>query len=163
MKKNLLNFSKFLSSAVVLTLVAPVMINAQASRTDFSGTWALNAMESSPSARSISGDFVVKQEANLLTTTTTDKDGMSTVSKYTLDGKESINKTHEVENKAMAKFSADGKTLTILTKFIVEGKEKIDQDVWSLRDPKTLSVVCTTAGMSCDEVTKFVYYKKEWW
>jgi hypothetical protein len=162
MKKNLLNFSRLLSFAVVITMVTPAMMHAQAGRIDFSGTWALNSMESSPSARSSNGDFIVKQEANLLTTTSTTKDGMAVVCKYTLDGKENVNKTHDGESRSIAKFSADGKTLTILTRLIVDGKEKTDQDVWSLRDPKTLSLVCTTAGVSGDEVTKYVYNKKEW-
>jgi Tol biopolymer transport system component len=162
MKKNLLNFSRLLSLAVVITLVSPAMMRAQGSRANFSGTWALNSMESSPSVGSANGDFLIKQEGNFLTTTSTEKDGMTVVYKYTLDGKESINKSHDGDSRSTAKFSADGKTLTILSKTVVDGKEKTDQDVWSLRDPKTLSVVCTTAGISGDEVTKYVYNKKEW-
>lgn len=162
MKKNLLSFSRLLSLAVVMTLFSTAVMRAQGSRVDFSGTWALNSMESSPSVRSSSsGDFVIKQEPNFLTSTSTDKDGKSVVSKYTLDGKEYINKSHEGDVKSTAKFSADGKTLTILTISTVDGKEKTDQDVWSLRDPKTLSIVCTTAGMSGDEVTKYVYNRKD--
>ncbi|HEY6063175.1 MAG TPA: hypothetical protein VIV35_06175, partial [Chitinophagaceae bacterium] len=107
MKKNLLNFSRFMAFAAVITLVSPAVMHAQASKVDFSGTWALNSMESSPSARNSSGDFIVKQEANLLTTTTTAKDGMTFVYKYTLDGKESINKSHDGEDRSTAKFSAD--------------------------------------------------------
>jgi hypothetical protein len=162
MKKNLSNFSRWLSFAVVITFFSTAVMHAQGSRSNFSGTWALNSMESSPSARSSSsGDFVVKQDANLLTTISTDKNGKSVEYKYTLDGKESINKSHDGDVKSTAKFSADGKTLTILSRFKEDGQEKTDQDVWSLRDPKTLSVVCTRPGMSGDEVTKYVYNKKD--
>jgi Tol biopolymer transport system component len=162
MKKNLLNFMRLLSLTAVTILISPVMIYAQTGRTAFSGTWALNSMESSPIARSSSGEIVVKQEANLLTTTTTSKDGMSVVVRYTLDGKESINNSDEGERSSTAKFSADGKTLTILTRYYIDDMEKTEQDVWSLRDTKTLSVVNTASGTSGDEVTRFVYNKKEW-
>lgn len=163
MKRNLLNLTSLLSLTAVTILISPLMINAQTGRPDFSGNWALDSMESSPSARSSSSEVVVKQEANLLTTILTGKDGMSVVAKHTLDGKESINRSDEGETRSMAKFSADGRTLTVVIKSTVDGKEETDQYVWSLRDPRTLSVVCTTPGMSGDEVTRYVYNKKGWW
>jgi hypothetical protein len=160
MKKNLVNFVKLLSLTVVLILTTTAMVNAQGGRIDFSGTWALNTMKSSPSAANSSRSFLVKQEGNLLTTTSTGEDGMPVVTKYKLDGKESANKSEGIDSKYTAKFSSDGKMLTIVTKSWVDGKEKTDEDVWSLSDSKTLSIICTIVGTSGDEVTKFVYDRK---
>ena len=160
MKKNLVNLVKLLSLSVVLILTATAMVNAKGDKTDFSGTWALNTMKSSPSAANSSRSFIVKQEGNLLTTTTTGEDGKSVVTKYQLDGKESAYKLEGIDHKSTAKFSSDGKMLTILTKSWSDGKEKTDEDVWSLSDSKTLSIVCTTVGTSGDEVTKYVYDRK---
>jgi len=61
-----------------------------------------------------SGNLVVKQESNNLVVERTR--GEQTVTfKYTLDGKESINSTGRGESKSTAGWSADGKTLKIVT------------------------------------------------
>jgi hypothetical protein len=159
MKKNLSDLMRLVSLAVVIILVAPAMISAQEKKVDFAGTWALNSMKSSPSAAN-SGGITVKHEGNSLVTTTTRMDGMSQTNKYSLDGKESINKSDGVEHKSTAKFSEDGKTLTIITKSLVDGREHLDKDVWTLVDPKTLSIECTVSGTSGDEVTEYVYDKR---
>src|SRR5450759_2242338 len=110
MKKNIenrtINSSKFMrliSLAIILVLIAPVMINAQAGKSNFAGDWTLNAAKSTqPPAggggggqRGGGGNFIAAQEANLLTSTRTrtgqDGTATTTVLKYTLDGKESIN------------------------------------------------------------------------
>lgn len=159
MKKNLSDFIRLLSLAVVLILVAPSMVSAQDRKVDFGGTWALNSMKSSPSAAN-SGSITVKHEGDHLITTSSGKDGMEVVTKYKLDGKESINKSGGMESRSTAKFSDDGKTLTIITKSLVDGREQIDKDVWRLIDPKTLSIECTVSGTSGDEVTEYVYDKR---
>lgn len=160
MKKNLVNLMRLLSLAVILAFTTTAVTSAQSENPDFSGTWALNTMKSSPAAANSSGSLIVKQEGNLLTTKAPGKDGMTVVTKYRLDGEESINTSEGIESRSHAKFSSDGKTLTILSKSMVDGKEKTDEDVWSFIDSKTLSVVCTTVGTSGDEVTKYVYERK---
>lgn len=161
MKKNLVNFRKVLSLTVILAFASTVMINAQGGKANFEGTWALNNMKSSPYASDKgSSSLVVKQEGNSLTTTFTDEHGMSVVNKYTLDGKESINKPGGIEARSTAKFSSDGKILTIITKSIKDGKETTEQSVWRLDNSNTLAIESTISGTSGDEVTKFVYDRK---
>jgi hypothetical protein len=160
MKRKSMNLVKMLSLMAVLAFIAPLMMQARGDKVNFSGTWTLNKMESSPAALSSSSEMIVKHEGNSFITTTTDKDGMAVVTKYTLDGKESVNKFGSIKSKSTAKLSSDGKALTILSVTYENDEEKTDQDVWTLIDSHTLSVVCTIMGSSGDEETRFVYTKK---
>jgi len=165
MKRNVSNLMRFLSLTIVLILVAPAMTDAQTGKVDFTGTWALNAEKSTlPSGgggpRMGGGDVTVTQEANLLTQTRTGQDGTPRVTKYTLDGKESLNTTFGGESKSTAKWSADGKTLTILTRFSFDGNEMTSTAVWSLIDAKTLSVVSTRQTPDGEVKATMVYDKK---
>ena len=165
MKKNLSNLMQLLSLTIVLALVAPVMIHAQAGKANFSGSWALNTEGSSlpqgGSGQRMGGsNFTVTQEANLLTRTRTSQDGTTRVTKYTLDGKESVNTFGGGESKSTAKWSDDGKTLTIFTKLTFDGNERSSTEVWSLKDAKTLSIVSTRQGQDGEVKTAMVYDKK---
>jgi hypothetical protein len=114
------------------------------------------------------GDFVAKQEANLLTVerTRTNQSGESvkTTSNYTLDGKESINTTGRGESKSVATWSADGKSLTIVTTrtFERDGQttEMKSSEVWSLPDAKILSIVTTMNTPNGERKTTMVYDRK---
>jgi hypothetical protein len=166
MKRNLSNLMRLLSLTVVLSLIAPVMIHAQAGKANFAGTWAMNAEKSTlpqgggGGGQRMGGTFTITQEANLLTRTRTGQDGTSTVTKYTLDGKESVNTTGGGESKSTANWSADGKTLTIVTKSNFNGNERTSTAVWSLIDAKTLSIVSTRQGQDGEVKTTMVYDKK---
>jgi Tol biopolymer transport system component len=164
MKKNLLNLMQLLSLTVVLALVAPVMIHAQAGKANFAGNWTMNAEKSTlpqgGGGPRMGGTFTVTQEANLLTQTRTSQDGTTRVSKYTLDGKESVNTTGGGESKSTANWSADGKTLTIITKSNFNGNERTSTAVWSLIDAKTLSIVSTRQGQNGEVKATMVYDKK---
>ena len=175
MKKNVKNFRinctsfiQLISLTVMLALITPVTINAQAGKANFAGTWAMNAQKSTMpqggggGGRGMGGggNFVVTQEANLLTQTRTGQDGTSRVSKYTLDGKESVNTMGDNESKSTAKWSADGKTLTIVTKSNFNGNERTSSAVWSLIDAKTLSIVSTRQGRDGEVKMTMVYDKK---
>lgn len=165
MKKNLSNFMQLLSLTVVLALVAPVMIHAQAGKVNFSGTWALNTggstlPQGSGVQRMGGSNFTVTQEANLLTRTRTGQDGTTRVTKYTLDGKESVNTFGGGESKSTAKWSDDGKTLTIFTRLTFDGNERSSTEVWSLKDATTLSIVSTRQGQDGEVKTTMVYDKK---
>jgi Tol biopolymer transport system component len=167
MKRNLSNLMRLLSLTVVLSLIAPVMIYAQAGKANFAGTWAMNAEKSTlpqggggGGGQRMGGNFTITQEANLLTRTRTGQDGTSTVTKYTLDGKESVNTTGGGESKSTANWSADGKTLTIVTKSNFNGNERTSTAVWSLIDAKTLSIVSTRQGQDGEVKTAMVYDKK---
>jgi hypothetical protein len=88
---------KLLSLTLMLTLVTPLIVEAQTGKVDFTGSWALNAAKSTlgDNPRMGAGDFIAKQEGNNLSVerTRVNRDGetVTTNMKYTLDGKESIN------------------------------------------------------------------------
>ena len=173
MKKNFKNFQvtrKYFMGLLALALTAsffilPVKMNAQGAKANFAGTWALNEAKSTlpqggGGQRMGGRNFTVTQEANLLTQTRTSQDGTSRVTKYTLDGKESVNTFGEFESKSTAKWSADGKSLTITTKSNFNGTERTSTAVWSLIDAKTLSIVSTRQGQNGEVKTTMIYDKK---
>ncbi len=161
------NFMWFLSVTIMLSFMA-TFANAQSGKVDFSGNWVLNESKSNlgdNGGRRGGGNFVAKQEANLLTVdrTRTNQDGQTTTttSKYTLDGKESVNTTGRGDSKSTAKWSADGKSLTIVTKFSFDGNEMISTEVWTLPDAKTVSIAATRKNRDGEDVkTTRVYDKK---
>lgn len=147
-------------------IIFPVKINAQGTKANFSGKWTLNEAKSTMPQGGGGGqrmggrEFTVTQEANLLTQTRTGQDGTTRNTKYTLDGKESVNAFGEFESKSTAKWSADGKSLTITTKSNFNGNERTSTAVWSLIDAKTLSVISTRQGQNGEVKTTMVYDKK---
>ena len=158
---------KVLSFTIMLAFITPVMTNAQAGKTSFAGTWAMNEQKSTMpqgggggGQRMGGGNFTVTQEANLLTQSRTGQDGTARVSKYTLDGKESVNTMGNFESKSTAKWSSDGKSLTIVTKSNFNGNERTSTAVWSLIDAKTLSIKSTRQGQNGEVVSTMVYDKK---
>ena len=171
---------QFLSLTIIMAfLLMPFTSNAQGSKANFAGTWAFNAEKSNMGQppqgggggggqRMGGGNFVAKQEANLLTVdrTRTGQDGQTTTttSKYTLDGKESINTTARGESKSVATWAADGKSLTIVTKrsFERDGQttEMTTTEVWTLTSPTSLSVVSTMNTPNGERKTTAVYDKK---
>ncbi len=171
------NLLRLLSLTVILALIAPVMTNAQAGKANFAGTWAANAEKSTqPPAGGQGGgmrmmgggDMVTTQEANLLTVsrTRTGQNGTpnTTVLKYTLDGKESINTNPRGDSKSVATWSADGKTLTIKTSRTMdmngESRTITTTEAWTLTDAKTLAVTTTRQGQNGEVKTTAVYDKK---
>jgi Tol biopolymer transport system component len=169
-------FMRFISLSVILALLAPAFVYSQAGKTSFAGDWTLNTEKSTMpqggqgggGMRMGGGNFVATQEANLLTVvrTRTGQDGQSTTStmKYTLDGKESINTSPRGDSKSVAAWSADGKSLTIETSRTMEmnGESTTmkSKEVWTLVDPKTLSVTSTRQGPNGEMTNKMVYDKK---
>lgn len=170
-------FMRFISVTIMLALIAPVMINAQAGKTNFAGDWTLNAEKSTQpqggqggggGMRMGGGNFVATQEANLLTVvrTRTGQDGqaMTMTMKYTLDGKESLNTSPRGDSKSVAKWSDDGKTLTIETSRTMdmngESRTMKSTEVWVLTDPKTLTVTTTRQGQNGEVKSTMVYDKK---
>jgi len=161
---------------VLSLIMAGLVVNAQVGKTDFSGTWNLNAEKSiqpqgdqgGGGMRMGGGNFVAKQEANLLTVerTRTGQDGQATTTtmKYTLDGKESINTSPRGDSKSVAKWSSDGKSLTIETSRTMdmngESVTMKSTEAWTLTNAKTLTVVSTRQGPNGEVKTTMVYDKK---
>lgn len=157
-------------------LSLPVVSNAQGSKTDFSGKWALNTgksdMGQQPGGGRMGGfgggDFTAVQDPATLTVTSTrtgqDGQTMTTTSKYTLDGKVSVNSTGRGESKSTATWSADGKSLTIVTTRTFErdgqSMEMKSSEVWSLTSPALLSIIRTMNTPNGEMKTTMVYDKK---
>jgi len=177
MKKNLIN--GVLSLALILAFLSLNLgLNGQGMKTNFAGNWAFNADKSNlgqpPQGQGQrmggmgGGDMVVKQEANLLTVdrTRTNPQGetVNISSKYTLDGKESVNTSPRGESKSVATWSGDGKSLTIVTTRSVERDgqtmEMKSTEVWTLTDPKTLTVNTSMNTPNGERKTTMVYNKK---
>lgn len=160
---------------VLVFMTAAMVVSAQAGKTNFAGTWTLNAEKSTQpqggqggGMRMGGGNFVATQDANLLTVvrTRTGQDGQATTTtmKYTLDGKESINTSPRGDSKSVAKWSADGKSLNIETSRTMDmnGQSMTmkSTEIWTLTDPKTLTVVSTRQGQDGEVKTTMVYDKK---
>ena len=170
-------FNRLISLTIVLALMLQAVAKAQAGKTNFAGTWTLNAEKSTQpqggqggggGMRMGGGNFVATQDANVLTVvrTRTGQDGQPTTTtmKYTLDGKESVNTSPRGDSKSIAKWSADGKALTIETTRTMdmngESRTMKSTEVWTLTDPKTLSVASTRQGPNGDVKSNMVYEKK---
>ena len=161
---------------VLSLFMAGILVNAQAVKTDFSGTWNLNAEKSiQPQSdqggggiRMGGGDFVAIQGDNLLAVETTRMglDGKSTTTtmKYTLDGIESINTSPRGDSKSVAKWSSDGKSLTIETSRIIdmngEPRTMRSLEEWTLTDAETLTVAAARNGPDGEVKGSMVYDKK---
>ena len=184
MVKNVNTFKFALSAIVIIAfLVMPLTSNGQAGKANFSGTWAFNAEKSTPGPGQgqgqppqgggqgqgqgmrggFGGNFVAKQEANLLTVERTMGD-RTVSSKYTLDGKESVNATGRGESKSVATWSADSKSLSIVTTRSVERDGQTTQmkttEVWALTDPSTLTITSTRTTPNGERKSAMVYNKK---
>lgn len=169
MKRNLSNLMQLLALTIVLALLMPEMTHAQAGKANFAGTWAMNAERSTQPQGGgggggrgmFGGNFTVAQDANSLSQTRTGQDGTARTTKYTLDGKESVNTFgNGGESKSTATWSADGKSLTIVTKMIFNGNDFTSSAVWTLTDAKTLSILSTRQGQNSEQKTTMVYDKK---
>jgi hypothetical protein len=161
---------KLLSLTLMLTLVTPLIVEAQTGKVDFTGSWALNAAKSTlgDNPRMGAGDFIAKQEGNNLSVerTRVNRDGetVTTNMKYTLDGKESINTSTRGDSKSVASWSTDGKTLTISTARTFEmNGETVNMksvEVYTLTDPKTITVQSTSTTPNGERKMTLVYDKK---
>jgi Tol biopolymer transport system component len=164
MKRNSKMSCRILILSIVMVLAAGA-INAQSGKANFAGKWTLNAEKSTMpqgggNIQRMGGDFDVTQDAAVLTRSRTGQDGNVRVTKYNLDGKESINTSPRGESKSTVSWSADGKTLTISTVMNFDGNERKMTEVWTLTDPKTLTIVADRPGQNGNVKSTLVYNKK---
>jgi hypothetical protein len=189
MEKNLKNSGiirtsilRILSLTVILAFMMPVMTNAQGGKANFAGSWAFNASKSTmptPPAGGGGGrgmgtptNFVAAQDAATLTVTTTrtGQDGtpVTRETKYTLDGKENTLAAPTggggggggTPSKYVATWSADGKTLTIVTTRTTQNGERKSTEVWTLTAGNTLTRTTTSTGQNGETKTVAVFDKK---
>jgi hypothetical protein len=171
MKKSF-TFQVLAMTVVMAFLALPLTLKGQGSKTNFSGSWVLNASKSNMGqqtgggGRMGGGDFTAKQEGNNLAVTRTfNRNGeTSTIeSKYTLDGKETTNTMGgRGSSKSTATWSADGKSLTIKTTSEFNGNSMTRTEVWTLTSPTSLTITRTSPGRDggAPRTTTMVYDKK---
>lgn len=164
-----------LAFTVIVAFIMPAQVKGQ-SKANFAGNWAFNASKSDQPQGGGQGqgqrggfgggNFVVKQDANTLTVerTRTDQNGqtVTTTMKYTLDGKESVNAGFggRGESKSVATWSADGKTLTIVTTRTFNDRTMTTKEVWTLTAPNSLTITSTSNTPNGEITMKRVYDKK---
>ena len=173
-----------LSLVVMAALLLPTTLMAQGSKTNFSGSWTYNAAKSSqpqgqPQGQGQrpggpgrggfgGGDLTITQDGNLLTVERTmtgpDVTTRTSSSKYTLDGKETINTSRMGESKSFANWSSDGKKLTIRTTRTMtrngESTTMTSTEIWSLTDGKTLQIETSMSTPDGERKQTSVYNKK---
>jgi hypothetical protein len=170
-----------LSVMISLTLILlPFSLSGQGTKPDFAGSWSYSKELSDagqpqgnrpggPGRGGFGGgDITVKQESNLLaverTTSTPDGTTNTVTSKYTLDGKESVNTSRMGDSKSVATWSADGKKLTIKTTRTInrggESRTVTSTEVWGLTDAKTLTIEMTMPSPQGERKMTSVYTKK---
>lgn len=165
MKKNVFNLMMLLSLTLAMAVIMPVISRAQSGKANFSGTWTLNESKSTMpeggGGRMMGGsNFTVTQDANLLTRTSTGRDGTQRVTKYNLDGKESVNTSQRGDSKSIAKWSPDGKSLTIASTRQTDNGERKSTETWTLTNPTTLSIASSFTTQDGERKATMVYDKK---
>lgn len=145
-------------------------LNAQDAKANFAGVWTINAAKSTQpqgNFRAAKQLTVTQEGINFgIARVRTGRDGAENTStdKITLDGKESINTTDRGSSKSVATWSADGKTLTILTtrSFNRNGTatEMKSSETWSLSDAATLSILSVSPSQNGERKATLVYDKK---
>lgn len=172
MKK--IDLKRVLALAVILAFIVPVTMNAQG-KPDFSGSWTLNAEKSTQPqggqgggggmrAGGMGSNMTVKQDAASLSVERPGRNGGSPiVTKYTLDGKETVNESNFGSSKSTAKWSADGKALVITTTrtFERDGQSSTmtTNQEWTMNGT-SLQVKSTFQSPNGERVTTMVYDKK---
>ena len=174
MKRNL-KLQLFSLTIGMAFLMTPFYTGAQTSKANFTGAWVLNAEKSDMGEPSQGGSqrmggasLDVTQDANLLSVVRkrTGQDGQPviTTTKYTLDGKESINTSQRGESKSVASWSDDGKLLTIITKRTIERDgqtmDLTSIEVWSLLNTTTLTIGSKMNTPNGERKATAVYDKK---
>lgn len=171
---------QILSFAVIVAFMMPAVANAQAGKANFAGNWAVNTTKTPQPEQGGGGGgmgggrgmgmgpMTVTQDANLLTVETSRTNPQTnevtkSQMKYTLDGKESVNASPRGDSKSVATWSADGKTLTVVTSRTMDmnGESMTIKTTaaWTM-DGANLVLTTTSSSPNGDRVTKVVYDKK---
>jgi hypothetical protein len=179
------NILRIISLTVILAFIMPGITNAQSGKANFAGNWTYNASKSTPPPTGGGGgggggrggmgggaNFVATMNATTLTTTTTRTGQDGTVSNrvvtYTLDGKENTMAPPAggggggggTPGKYVATWSADGKTLTIVTTRTTQNGERKSSEAWTLTDANTLTRTTTSNNNGTENKRVAVYEKK---
>ena len=156
---------------IMVLLIGACVVNAQEGKVDFTGEWVLNTDKSDMGGGGRgrgrgATKMIVKQEDNKLEVESfrQNRDGeeVSTVSNYTLDGKECENEARGGTNLSVVEWSKDGKILTIESEstFSRGGEEMTFRSTaeWSL-DKDTLKIQRAMSSPRGDRESTAVYEK----
>jgi hypothetical protein len=164
------NFMRLLFLTVLFAaFIAPVRINAQGAKANLTGTWSFNESKSTSGGGIFFADkqLTIKHEGNNVAVSRIriTKSGQETINeKYTVDGKESINKLGRLTTKSVVTWGPDGKSLSLAISKIIDQNGKTTEtrsvEEWILKDPKTLSIMSAAFTNSGQKKATFVYDKK---
>lgn len=140
------------------------------SNTSFGGEWALNKNKGNISqARFVSEKLNIVQTDNELSVdrigTNQNGDAIKVTEKYTLDGKESVNKgSNNREKKSVVKWSEDGKSIIITSISVFERDgntmEIKSVEIWKLSDEgNSLIIDSSSTSPRGERKNQFVYEK----
>jgi len=122
---------------VVLTLAVALIASLSMAQTNLSGSWKLNAEKSKQGEMSFAPkSLTLVQDANTLTVESVSSfqdQEMKSSSKYTLDGKESVNKgMMDSQQKSTAVWSADKTSLKITSVMDMQGQSMTSTETYKL-------------------------------
>ena len=132
-----------LKSLMAVALLVSITAWAGAQKTDFSGTWTLNAEKSATgegAPRRIAAKMTVEQKGDSLSIERLFKrssgEETTATEKLTTDGKECVSTVMDRPRTSTAKWSEDGKSLTIASKSVFERDgnkvEMTSTETWKL-------------------------------
>ncbi len=161
----------FLKSLMAGALLISIAAWAGAGKTDFSGTWTMNAEKSATgdnAPRRVAAKMTIVQTADTLSIERTFRrntgEETSSTEKLTMDGKECVTTVMDRPRTSTATWSEDGKNLTIASKSVFERDgNKIEMnstETWKLsEDGKTLTMDVASTSPRGDRKGAFVYDK----
>jgi hypothetical protein len=161
----------FLKSMMAVAILIACAAWAGVGKTDFSGTWSMNAEKSATgenAPRRVAAKMTVAQKGDTLSVERIIKrsTGEETVTteKLTMDGKECVSTVMDRPRTSTAKWSEDGKTLTIASKSVFERDgNKIEMnstETWKLsEDGKILNMDVASTSPRGDRKGTFIYDK----
>lgn len=171
-------FMRVFSFCLVSVFLMAFNVNVDAQKPNFSGTWTFNQQKSELGQVAQGGQrgfgmgggtLNITQSGNTLTIDRVfERQGekRTTTTKYTLDGKESVNSTGRGSSKSTAVWSSDNKSLTISTtrsfEFNDQRRESKSVEVWTLADGGKSLVINSTRSIQQggERKSKLVYDKK---
>lgn len=156
---------------VIVSLLISIVTFAEDKKVNFSGEWSLNQEKSQLGEGRrwrVVTKLSVTQKGNDLTIKRTsqgrNREERVTEEVLTLDGKECKSTYRDFPRTSVAKWSKDGKTLTITSKMIFERDgnefEVNTTEIWSLKeDGKTLSIDSTSKSPRGERKRTTIYNK----
>jgi hypothetical protein len=149
---------------LMIALMIANLLNAQ--KLDFSGTWKLNSALSKLNAEftMAPSEIIISQKGNDMTVekhSSFQGEDFTINDKFTLDGKECINKGwQDSEKKSVTTWSEDKNSLKISSKLVMgDGNEMTIIETYKM-DKKNM-VLETNATSSWGEITEIMVYEKQ--